>query len=474
MVPFQIRAGISLSPPRARMMGNSCTSARSAKAPPQDTMETPPSRCETKEEPTAWCPSSNRLNKEGNYAVPETDAESHAMMPSTTTITLMDSWTMAHTQKLRVAVKDVVAANPILSGKIVAGEDGKGLAIAPSMHDILDPATLNVVAGPSDFEPPADIVARCSYCQDVLGPLVPDLGTTIQQKASGGPLFNVSIIKLPDHRAAYVVSLSHIIGDGWTYYALIDQLDCLVNEKTFEPLVWDDPGVSREIDHLSERDKFRSFKLMIPAFICRMLYNFFTGGRSSHILEVIDSDAMAELKKASRGTAAFVSTNDVVTAAVYEIFDSKLAMMATNLRGANRLAGLPPHSAGNFERLLLHPRAPAAESPAFIREKLLSSPSGFFGKNEVPFWPMATSDVGFITNWTSLTKFIVTPGATVSCHVPECSGNEGLFQWPLNAAIIFQADPTTIVCAHNLKASKVKNRAQSAKLFPKVFKLPAE
>ena len=67
------------------MMGNSCTSARSAKAPPQDTMEAPLSRCETKEEPTAWCPSSNRLNKEGNYSVPETDAESHAMAPSTIT-----------------------------------------------------------------------------------------------------------------------------------------------------------------------------------------------------------------------------------------------------------------------------------------------------------------------------------------------------------------------------------------------------
>ena len=451
-------------------MGNRTSSART-KAPQEFE---PPSRCETKEEQSthaiAWR-SCNRLNKEGNYTIPQIDVDELSNFPSIITITLVDGWTEEQTIKLRAAVRDVVAANPILSGKVVAGEGGKGLAIAPATHDILDPAMLNVVAGPSDFEPPADIVARCSYCQDVLGPLVPDLGTTIQQKASGGPLFNVSIIKLPDHRAAYVVSLSHIIGDGWTYYALIDQLDCLVNEKTFEPLVWDDPGVSREIDHLSERDKFRSFKLMIPAFICRMLYNFFTGGRSSHILEVIDSDAMAELKKASRGTAAFVSTNDVVTAAVYEIFDSKLAMMATNLRGANRLAGLPPHSAGNFERLLLHPRAPAAESPAFIREKLLSSPSGFFGKNEVPFWPMATSDVGFITNWTSLTKFIVTPGATVSCHVPYRDYVENIL---IDSVIIFQAGPTTILCNHNVNSSKVKARAQSAKLFRKVFKLPTE
>ena len=191
-------------------------------------METPPSRCETKEEqPIAWS-SSNRL-KEGNYAVPQHDADFCSYALSTTTITLMDGWTATHTEKLRAAVKDVVAANPILSGKVVAGEGGKGLAIAPAVHDILDPATLNVVAGPSDFEPPADIVARCSYCQDVLGPLVPNLGNPTQQKSSGGPLFNVTLIELPGHRAAYSVSLSHIVGDGWTYYALIDQLSCLVN-----------------------------------------------------------------------------------------------------------------------------------------------------------------------------------------------------------------------------------------------------
>ena len=52
------------------MMGNSCTSLRSAEAP-QETMEALPSRCETNEEqPIAWGHPSNRLNKEGNYAYP--------------------------------------------------------------------------------------------------------------------------------------------------------------------------------------------------------------------------------------------------------------------------------------------------------------------------------------------------------------------------------------------------------------------
>ena len=180
---------------------------------------------------------------------------------------------------------------------------------------------------------------------------------------------------------------------------------------------------------------------------------------------------MAELKKASRGTAAFVSTNDVVTAAVYEIFDNKLVTMVTNLRAANRLPGLPPRIAGNFERGLSHPRVLSAGSPAFIREKLINSPSGCFGRNEFPFWPAFMADFGIITNWTSLTKFIVAPDTTVLCHVPHRNFVEA---WPLNMAIIFQADLTTIACLHNVKPSKVEARSRSAKLFQKVFKLPAE
>ena len=450
------------------MMGNSCTSARSAKAPPQDTMEAPLSRCETKEEPTAWCPSSNRLNKKGNYSVPETDAESHAMAPSTTTITLIDGWTTTHTEKLRAAVKDVVAANPILSGKVVAGEGGKGLAIARTEHKTLDPATLNVVAGPSDFEPPADIVARCNYCQDVLGPLAPNLGSPTQQKSSGGPLFNVTLIELPGHRAAYSVSLSRIVGDGWTYYALIDQLNCLINGKALEPLTWDEPNVSKEVDHWSDRDKFRTSKLMIPAAISKMV----TGARrTSQFIEIVDHEVISVLKSASRGDAAFVSTNDVVTAAVYETYRNNLAMTYCNLRSEGRLPGLQPRIGGNYDRPVLHPRAPAAGNPDFIRNKIIPPPHVFFGKNEIPFWPMAKCDIGFVNNITSLTKFIVAPNTTVSCHV----GHRDLVEiFPLNVTIIGHANPTTLICNHNLKPADLKAAARSAELFPKVFKLPTE
>ena len=84
---------------------------------------------------------------------------------------------------------------------------------------------------------------------------------------------------------------------------------------------------------------------------------------------------------------------------------------------------------------------------------------------------MVLFDVGGVTNWASLTKFIVAPGATVSCHVPYRDYVENI---PIDSVIIFQANPTTIVCGHNIKPSKVTARARSAKLFPEVFKLPAD
>ena len=69
---------------------------------------------------------------------------------------------------------------------------------------------------------------------------------------------------------------------------------------------------------------------------------------------------------------------------------------------------------------------------------------------------MAKCDIGFVNNLTSLTKFIVAPGATVSCHVLHRDLVETL---PLNLTIIFHADPTTIVCNHNIKPADLKAAA---------------
>ena len=84
---------------------------------------------------------------------------------------------------------------------------------------------------------------------------------------------------------------------------------------------------------------------------------------------------------------------------------------------------------------------------------------------------MALCDLGGVTNWASLTKFIVAQDTAVLCHVPHRSFVE---TWPLNVTIIFHADPTTILCNHNMKPADLKAAARSAKLFPKVFKLPTE
>ena len=59
----------------------------------------------------------------------------------------------------------------------------------------------------------------------------------------------------------------------------------------------------------------------------------------------------------------------------------------------------------------------------------------------------------------------------MSCHVLH---RDLIETSPLNATIIFHADPTTILCNHNLKPTDLKAAARSAELFPKVFKLPTK
>ena len=207
---------------------------------------------------------------------------------------------------------------------------------------------------------------------------------------------------------------------------------------------------------------------MIPAIVSKMVTS---ARRKSQFIEIVDPEAISVLKSASRGDAAFVSTNDVVTAAVYETYRNNLAMTYCNLRSEDRLPGLQPRIGGNYDRPVLHPRAPAAGNPDFIRNKIIPPPHIVFGKNEIPFWPMAKCDIGFVNNITSLTKFIVTPNTTVSCHV----GHRDLVETsPLNATIIFHANPTTLICNHNMKPADLKAAARSAELFPKVFKLPTE
>ena len=138
-----------------------------------------------------------------------------------------------------------------------------------------------------------------------------------------------------------------------------------------------------------------------------------------------------------------------------------------NLRGAKGFSLIPPRTGGNILRQVFHPRALAANSPAFIREKLSCPPYIYFGTNEVPFWPMARCDVGWITNWSSLTKFIAVPGSTVLCHVPHRKFVETSLT---NSTIVFKADPTTVVCNHNIPPSDVKAGARSAELSKQAFK----
>ena len=54
-------------------------------------------------------------------------------------------------------------------------------------------------------------------------------------------LFAVELVPLGGNFMVLSVSISHVLADGATYYAICKQLDCAMKGEPIAPLVWDSP-----------------------------------------------------------------------------------------------------------------------------------------------------------------------------------------------------------------------------------------
>ena len=78
----------------------------------------------------------------------------------------------------------------------------------------------------------------------------------------------------------------------------------------------------------------------------------------------------------------FLSTNDVVTAALNQAFSTSLSCMCVDMRGRHPDAGRD--CAGNYDRKVWFDRACAAGAPGFLRRDLLGGDLSYFRRDQVP------------------------------------------------------------------------------------------
>jgi hypothetical protein len=230
---------------------------------------------------------------------------------------LCSGWTPDTTASLRAAVAAVADANPLLTGRIAkAGDD---FMVLPSVFNIDD--IFKTTVGPSDYAIPSALTDQIKSMQTFIEPMFEPF-TLSTDMASGKPLFRCTVMTLSPGDVCFCIELSHIIGDGATYYRMCDHINTAINGGVVPQTMWKPAGKDVGVPtHFSEEDAFTLAGGWVPAFLERKANE---PARES-LLNVLNSAAILALKPkllAAAGPSSgvkFLSSNDVIVAGVAEV-----------------------------------------------------------------------------------------------------------------------------------------------------------
>ena len=388
----------------------------------------------------------------------------------------------------------VVASNPFLGGKLIKRKEDD-VVVEAHWHDNF----VVEIDGPPDFHPPVDSLAgKIEAIQRDLEPAF--AGSTIGHPLeSGGPLFRVIVMRWRDEPttalAAYMVELSHLIGDGATYYKVIGLLDDAINGRASAAglkLDWVPAPLSVPYpDSYTKADT----DLFMFGWVDGYLAKCDTYKTRDATVRLLSKEAAEALKgeftpAAKAAGIPFLSTNDLITAAFCDVHrnasEDTICLMFANLRG--RLECAADKNAGNYERGVAFPCAHAAAAPLAIRRMGKSwqyyaadgrAHAADEGCDEGRRTTKAIKamDLMVVTNWSSLTRFIEPMGCTVECHCAGAAFVTGLLG--IDMYVVFKADSSGALAllTNTIDAKRgreLKEHFDSSALFKRLFPAPTQ
>jgi len=343
------------------------------------------------------------------------------------------------TELLRYRTQLVVEANPWLAGRLESeakGQTGSFIWIpdAPDLASIfkhLDCPRLRPGL------PMSEIAAQVDEAIVKTGKEAMD---------QDEPVFKVGAVTIGEGIFAVVVSMSHVVGDGYTFYRVYGQLGVGKGEKgsgvqKLKPKR-NDKFEDSLANHIGEEKlnwvkSFRAdFGLTFLYFMKPILFANLT-----HRAWFVDSDWIEGQKAQAtvEGAVKWVSTNDVLTSWFMSSVGCDYGIMTINMRG--RMKGVEADMAGNYETVLqFWPEE--FSGPAGIRKTLQAGP--FFSNALRDDTPAFSTDLrgnfGVVTDWASLGTDLVLPDCEQILHLPVFNVALGLFR----SMIIFRPRPDAI------------------------------
>lgn len=375
---------------------------------------------------------------------------------------------------LREKVKEIVTLNPWLRSRLVnSAEFGETAALYPTEYNPdLDTNDFFYFLVDTVLTKDMDYSTMSNYLSKVMV----KKGTECIGKNE--PLFKVSLIEMKNSKEyALVVSLSHVLGDGHTFYRLYEMLD--INK----------PAVAlNPIRHHNFMDNLRSSNgkklidwmnspLLVAGLLCTVIFGAIPKAAAYNLnnktVENIKSNyhrknSNADESLSEYGAVPFISTNDIITSWFFKQCNSKYGMMAINFRNrlvkkccirftliynmlyVHRLEGYTDDDAGNYENIILY-NSDDYSCPNYIRQSI----STFRSKsNAVPsIYESLTFNISVVTNWSSFYRDITlsedkeTAPLSVqqSLHMPLMNLSDIIFR---DLCIIFNTkkDQLAVMC----------------------------
>jgi hypothetical protein len=365
---------------------------------------------------------------------------------------------------LETAVHELVERNPVLSGFLkldATGNKRPGIFVETGkfsqfLHHIPAPEGIPSPAAWCNTSDNTSSKLMMDYVKAFIEPHVPAVvrgKDEIEQKL---PVFGIHIMVLPDGYIYYAPRLSHMVGDGRTYYMLLEELNALFAKKTTtgrttttttptlpKPIVWES-NAAAQFDFSHELGKLRYWFGIFAAIMVYKVCGFAKTQTLFLSKEKIDKKKNELAKNNKRGGGGgphYLSTNDIVTAALAENAARNYNGVFQAICFRSHWPGVGDRDAGNVVRIVPMSTRDAA-NPHNVRA-FAKSISQYFNK-DTNCW-MAVSGRSYNqTNWAGLTRVL---DGTIF-HAPSTTL---VTRACVPLAVIFQPNQDEIGVVHKLK-----------------------
>lgn len=310
-------------------------------------------------------------------------------------------------------IKLVIEKNPWLQGRIVL-ERNRKVEKGYLCYDKDLP--INVENYLETIDPKKSQISRDTPIEKLDVKLLPLMIENGPQE----PLFRLCIIpcrKFPNNMFGLSFQMSHVIGDGVSYYQLL-RMFCSIDQKHIIKLnpVRNMGLREQQIKVLGTKEEgLLTSKASTLSFTIGFLWAKLMSKPVQHRFALVDTSKIEEAKvlAAKEGRVDFVSANDVITSWFFNQTRCKNARMAINWR--NRLDGLNETDAGNYLNIIFYQQKDYA-SPALIRKSLYTFRRAV--TNDLPGFSSLFRQTAGITNWSSFAFPNEIEGCEEDLHVP--------------------------------------------------------